>query len=244
MSSLSARVDTLGRYLDIDGRRARLDALQARRLEPGFWDDPRDRGRRRAGHRRRKRLDRHLRRAAAPARRPRDAPRDAGRGGRRRPGCRDREGSGRARKGPRRARAARDARRPRRPPDGHPDHQRRRRRHRRPGLGRDAPADVHPLRRAPRIHADAPGIPGSRGSRHQERIPPCRGPLRLRLPPRRVGRPPARPHEPVRVGRQAPDLVRVGLRLPRDRRRHRGRHQPGRPRAPDVPLGRQGAART
>ena len=40
MPDLSARVDTLGRYLDIDGRRARLDALKARRLEPGFWDDP------------------------------------------------------------------------------------------------------------------------------------------------------------------------------------------------------------
>ena len=40
MPDLSARVDTLGRYLDVDGRRQRLGALQARRLEPGFWDDP------------------------------------------------------------------------------------------------------------------------------------------------------------------------------------------------------------
>ncbi len=40
MADLSDRVDTLGRYLDIDGRRDRLAALQARRLEPGFWDDP------------------------------------------------------------------------------------------------------------------------------------------------------------------------------------------------------------
>ena len=40
MSDLSDRVDTLGRYLDVDGRRGRLAALQARRLEPGFWDDP------------------------------------------------------------------------------------------------------------------------------------------------------------------------------------------------------------
>ncbi len=40
MSDLSARVATLGRYLDIDGRRQRLADLQARRLEPGFWDDP------------------------------------------------------------------------------------------------------------------------------------------------------------------------------------------------------------
>ena len=40
MSSLSDRVETLGQYLDIAGRRQRLAALQARRLEPGFWDDP------------------------------------------------------------------------------------------------------------------------------------------------------------------------------------------------------------
>ena len=40
MSDLSDRVDTLGRYLDIEGRRQRLDGLRARRLEPGFWDDP------------------------------------------------------------------------------------------------------------------------------------------------------------------------------------------------------------
>ncbi|WP_412062909.1 peptide chain release factor 2 [Rubrivirga sp. IMCC45206] len=40
MSDLSDRVDTLGGYLDIDGRRAKLAALKARRLEPGFWDDP------------------------------------------------------------------------------------------------------------------------------------------------------------------------------------------------------------
>ncbi|MEM0964263.1 MAG: PCRF domain-containing protein, partial [Bacteroidota bacterium] len=40
MADLSARVDTLGRYLDIDGRRQRLAELKAKRLEPGFWDDP------------------------------------------------------------------------------------------------------------------------------------------------------------------------------------------------------------
>ena len=40
MAHLSDRVDTLGRYLDIDGRRERLKALQAKRLEPGYWDDP------------------------------------------------------------------------------------------------------------------------------------------------------------------------------------------------------------
>ena len=40
MSDLSDRVDTLGRYLDIEGRTARLEDLRAKRLEPGFWDDP------------------------------------------------------------------------------------------------------------------------------------------------------------------------------------------------------------
>ena len=40
MSDLSDRVDTLGRYLDIEGRRERLAELQAKRLVPGYWDDP------------------------------------------------------------------------------------------------------------------------------------------------------------------------------------------------------------
>ena len=40
MPDLSARVDTLGRLLDIAGRRSRLEDLRARRLEPGFWDNP------------------------------------------------------------------------------------------------------------------------------------------------------------------------------------------------------------
>ena len=40
MSDLSDRVDILGRYLDIEGRRERLAALQAKRLSPGYWDDP------------------------------------------------------------------------------------------------------------------------------------------------------------------------------------------------------------
>ena len=40
MADLSDRVDTLGRYLDIDGRREQLASLQAKRLEPGYWDDP------------------------------------------------------------------------------------------------------------------------------------------------------------------------------------------------------------
>ena len=40
MSDLSARVDALARYLDIDGRRARLAELETQRLQPGYWDDP------------------------------------------------------------------------------------------------------------------------------------------------------------------------------------------------------------
>ena len=40
MSDLSARVDALAGYLDIDGRRARLADLEQQRLQPGYWDDP------------------------------------------------------------------------------------------------------------------------------------------------------------------------------------------------------------
>ncbi|MGB3541343.1 peptide chain release factor 2 [Rubrivirga sp.] len=40
MSDLSDRLDSLGRALDLEGRRARLETLRAKRLEPGFWDDP------------------------------------------------------------------------------------------------------------------------------------------------------------------------------------------------------------
>ena len=39
MDDLIERVDALARYLDVDGRRQKLKDLQARRLEPGFWDD-------------------------------------------------------------------------------------------------------------------------------------------------------------------------------------------------------------
>ena len=39
MDDLIERVDALARYLDLDARRQRLEALKARRLEPGFWDD-------------------------------------------------------------------------------------------------------------------------------------------------------------------------------------------------------------
>lgn len=40
MTSLIARVDDLGRYLDIEGRRKRMEALQEQRLDPEFWNDP------------------------------------------------------------------------------------------------------------------------------------------------------------------------------------------------------------
>ncbi|MEL6616819.1 MAG: PCRF domain-containing protein, partial [Bacteroidota bacterium] len=39
MDDLLSRVDDLRTYLGIDERRSRLETLQARRLEPGFWDD-------------------------------------------------------------------------------------------------------------------------------------------------------------------------------------------------------------
>jgi peptide chain release factor 2 len=40
MDELLQRVDALGRYLDVDARRARLDALEQKRLDPAFWSDP------------------------------------------------------------------------------------------------------------------------------------------------------------------------------------------------------------
>ena len=40
MDDLRDRIDTLGRYLDLDGRRARLAELEKTRLVPGYWDDP------------------------------------------------------------------------------------------------------------------------------------------------------------------------------------------------------------
>ncbi|MEM1127370.1 MAG: peptide chain release factor 2 [Bacteroidota bacterium] len=38
--SLLERVHTLGGYLDLDTRRARVEALNQQRLDPGFWNDP------------------------------------------------------------------------------------------------------------------------------------------------------------------------------------------------------------
>ena len=40
MPDLSDRIDTLGRYLDLDARRRTLAELETQRLAPGYWDDP------------------------------------------------------------------------------------------------------------------------------------------------------------------------------------------------------------
>ncbi len=40
MDSLSDRIDTLGRYLDLDARRRTLAELETQRLAPDYWDDP------------------------------------------------------------------------------------------------------------------------------------------------------------------------------------------------------------
>jgi len=40
MDELLKRVDALGRYLDVEARRVRLEALEQKRLDPAFWDDP------------------------------------------------------------------------------------------------------------------------------------------------------------------------------------------------------------
>ena len=49
--------------------------------------------------------------------------------------------------------------------------------------------------------------------------------LRLRLPQGRERRPPPGAHQPVRLAEPPPHLLRLGVRLPRDRRRRRDRHR-------------------
>ena len=106
------------------------------------------------------------------------------------------------------------------------DDQRRGRRHRQPGLGRDAPAHVPALVRPPRLQARHHRHPGGGGGGDQERHRDGAGRVRLRLPRGGSGRPPPGAHQPLRLERPPPDLVRVGLRVARDRRDDRDR-RPG-----------------
>ena len=62
-----------------------------------------------------------------------------------------------------------------------------------------------------------------RGGRHQVGLHRDQGPVRLRLSQGREGRPPAGADLAVRLAGAAAHVVRLGLRLPRHRRHHRGR---------------------
>ena len=100
------------------------------------------------------------------------------------------------------------------------------------------------LGRGARLQGDADGGERRRGSRHQVRHHPGERPQRLWLAEDRERRPPPRPHQPVRRQRQAPDLLRLRLRLSGGGRPDRDRHQPGRPQDRHLPrLRRRRAAR-
>ena len=102
-------------------------------------------------------------------------------------------------------RRARRARRPVHDPG-------RRGRRRRPGLGRDALPHVRALGRAPRLRGGGGGVHRRlRGRLSLGRVR-RQGPLRLRLPAGRAGRPPPGAHEPVQRPGQAPDRVRRARR--------------------------------
>ena len=79
MDALSDRIDTLGRYLDMDGRRVRLAELEQERLVPGYWDDPDAARATEQAVASRNRLDRGVRGARRAPRQRRDVPRDGGR---------------------------------------------------------------------------------------------------------------------------------------------------------------------
>ena len=79
-----------------------------------------------------------------------------------------------------------------------------------------------------------------RGRRHQERDDPLRGRIRLRLAAHRDRRASAGAQVAVRFERAPAHLVRVGVRVARDRRRHQHRDQSGGSRDGRVPVERRG----
>ena len=106
-----------------------------------------------------------------------------------------------------------DARRRARSQERHRHDSPGRRRHRVAGLGRDAPAHVPALDRAPRLQARGHRPPARRRGRHQERDAHRPGRVRLRTAAGRSRRAPARAHLAVRPGVAPSHLVRVGVRL-------------------------------
>ena len=122
--------------------------------------------------------------------------------------------------------------------------QRRRRRHRGDRLGRDAPAHVPALGRAPSLHDRDPRPAGRRAGRHQERDGRGRRAAGVRLAARRARRAPAGAHQPVRFAEPPPDDVRAGRGAAGGRRRRRDRARLGRDPRRHVPLaGRRRPAR-
>ena len=108
-----------------------------------------------------------------------------------------------------------------------------RRRHRVAGLGRDAHADVRALGGAQGLRGDDPRHGARRRGRDQVGDDRDQGPVRLRFSQGGEGRAPAGADLAVRFPGAPAHLVRLGLRLPRHRRHHRGRpprrgHQDGR----------------
>ncbi|CAA9228532.1 MAG: Phosphoenolpyruvate-dihydroxyacetone phosphotransferase, dihydroxyacetone binding subunit DhaK, partial [uncultured Craurococcus sp.] len=99
----------------------------------------------------------------------------------------------------------------------------RRRRHRGPGLGRDAAAHVPALGRAARLQGHHDRAVRGRGGGHQVRHHAGQRHECLRLAEDRDRRPPPGPHQPLRRQRQAPDVLRLRLCLPRRGRQNRDR---------------------
>jgi len=89
------------------------------------------------------------------------------------------------------------------------EHQRRRRRSGGSGLGRDAYAHVHTLRRTLGLQSGHQQLSGRRGSRHQKRNPADRGRVRLRLPEKRKRRAPSGACKSFQRPRQTYDQLRL-----------------------------------
>ena len=101
-------------------------------------------------------------------------------------------------------------------------------------------AHVPALVRPPRLQARHHRHPGGRGGGDQERHRDGAGRVRLRLPGGGGRGAPPRAHQPLRLERAAPDLLRLRLRLARDRRDDRDRGPGQGPADRHLPLQRAG----
>ena len=219
----ASRRDTLEKCLDIDQQAHRPAATRRRRpRNPNFWDDPGKRARAAvAPGGVDQELDHRLRHDPQGGRGSGTDARFPERGGDLRGGdgcalCADN----------RPHRSARTAQHvaPRRGQDGrYSGHQRRSRRYRGARLGVDAAAHVHPLVRGPRLQGQDARLPGGRRGGRQVLHARNRGRLRLRLSQKRKRRAPHGASVAFQRQQQAPDDLRVGLRVARCGRFDRGR---------------------